>query len=60
MRRGIAAFEGAPVVDATKGYLAFPLPATSFGFVPGVVPLIVDESPVEDEDAVVSVSAEQA
>jgi hypothetical protein len=51
VRRAIAAFEGAPIVDATNDYQTFPLPASSFRFVPGVVPLIVDESPVEDDDA---------
>lgn len=60
VRRAIAALEDAPIVDATKDYLPFPLPATSFRFVPGVVPLIVDESPVEDNDAVYKVSAEKA
>lgn len=58
--RAIAALKEARIVDATKDYLPFPLPATSFRFVPGVVPLIVDESPVEDHDAVYKVSAEKA
>ena len=48
------------VVDATKGYVPFPLPATSFSIVPGTMPLIVDESPVEERDAVYKVSAEKA
>jgi len=58
--RAIAALHGAPVVDATKGYLPFPLPATSFAFVPDVVPLVVDESPVEDDEAVFRVRAATA
>jgi hypothetical protein len=55
--RAIAALGEARVVDVTKNDLPFPLPATSFRFVRGVVPLIVDESPVEEADAVFRVSA---
>jgi hypothetical protein len=51
VRRAIAAFAGAPVVDATNDHPPFPLPDSSFRFLPGVVPLIVDESPVEEDDA---------
>lgn len=51
VRQEIAAFEGAPVVDTTDEYQPFPLPDSSFRFVPGVVPLVVDELPVEDDDA---------
>jgi hypothetical protein len=60
VKRAIAALKEAPIVDATEDYLPFPLPATSFRFVPGVVPLIVDESPVEVHDAVYKVSVEKA
>jgi hypothetical protein len=60
VRRAIAAFDNAPIVDATKEFLPFPLPATSFKFVPGVVPLIVDESPTEEHDVVFGVSAVRA
>lgn len=56
----IAALKDAPIDDATQDYPPFPLPATSFRFVAGVVPLIVDESPVEEHDAVYEVSAEKA
>jgi hypothetical protein len=49
VRKAIAALDDAPIFDATKDYLPFPLPVTRFRFVPGVVPLIVDESPVEEE-----------
>jgi uncharacterized protein YegP (UPF0339 family) len=58
--RAIAALKSAEIVDATKDYLPSPLPETSFELVPGVVPLIVDESPVEEHDAVYQVSAEEA
>lgn len=60
VRRAIAALEDAPVVDAVKDCAPFPLPATSFRFVPGVVPLIVDESPVEEHDVVCTVIADEA
>jgi hypothetical protein len=61
VRRAIGALRGADdIVDATEGYLPVPLPATSFEFVPGVLPLIVDESPVEEHDAVYKVSVEKA
>jgi hypothetical protein len=58
--REIAALEDADIVDATEGYLPFSLPATSFKFVRGVVPLLVDESPGDEHDAVFAVSAEKA
>jgi hypothetical protein len=60
VRKAIAALDDAPIVDATREFLPFPLPVTSFKFVPGVVPLIVDESPVEEHEAVCEVSAERA
>jgi hypothetical protein len=60
VRRAIAALEDADIVDATRGCVPFPLPATSFRFVRGVVPLIVDESPQEEHDAVFAVSAAKA
>jgi hypothetical protein len=60
VRQAIAALEDAPIVDATKGPRRFPLPVRSFKFVPGVVPLIVDESPVEEHEVVFEVSAEEA
>jgi hypothetical protein len=49
VRKAIAALKEARIVDATgtNGYEPIPLPATSFQFVPGVLPLIVEESPVE-------------
>jgi uncharacterized protein YegP (UPF0339 family) len=61
VRRAIATLKGADDIDdATEDYLPSPLPATSFEFVPGVLPLIVDESPVEEHDAVYKVSVEKA
>jgi hypothetical protein len=60
VRKVIAALGDADIVDTTQGYLPFPLPATSFRFVTGVVPLIVDESPSDDHRAVFAVSAEKA
>lgn len=63
VRRAIAALEDACIVDTTKDYVPFPLPATSFRFVHGVIPLVVDESPVEspveEPDADHEVSAEK-
>jgi len=49
VRQAITALRDADVFDATKGYAPFPLPTTSFKLVPGVVPLIVDESPLDDD-----------
>jgi len=65
VRQAIAALEDADIVDTTQDYVPFPLPATSFRFVRGVVPLIVDESPRDEHDAgfhnaVFAVSAERA
>ena len=56
VRNAIAALRDADVFDATEDYAPIPLPATRFALVPGVVPLIVDESPLEDHDAVYTVS----
>jgi hypothetical protein len=56
----LAALKDADIVDATKEYLPFPLPETSFEFVSGVVPLIVDEWPVEEHEAVYKVRAKKA
>jgi hypothetical protein len=53
VRRAIQKLQGA-VPDADVAELVrFALPATSFQFVPGVVPLVVEESPVERDIAVV-------
>jgi hypothetical protein len=38
-----------PVNTTVPGATPFPLPPTSFEFVDGVVPLVVEESPEEDE-----------
>jgi hypothetical protein len=56
VRNAIAALRDADVFDATEDYAPISLPATRFALVPGVVPLIVDESPLEDHDAVYKVS----
>jgi hypothetical protein len=55
VRQAIDALREARVFDATKGYAPFPLPATGFRLVPGVVPLIVDDSPLDPDDAVFTV-----
>jgi hypothetical protein len=60
VRNAIAARKDACIVDATTDYLPFPLPETSFRFLPGVVPLIVDESPVDEHHVFYKVSAEKA
>jgi hypothetical protein len=53
VRRAIQKLQGA-VPDADVAELErFALPATSFRFVPGVVPLVVEEFPVERDIAVV-------
>ena len=53
VRRAIQKLQRA-VPDADVAELVrFALPATSFQFVPGVVPLVVEESPVERDIAVV-------
>jgi hypothetical protein len=59
--KAIAALEDAQgcIVDTTKGYPRFALPAKSFKLVP-CVPLIVDEFPVEAYDTSYKVSAEDA
>lgn len=49
VKDAIDKMDGARVDDTTVGDDPFPLPATSFRIVSGVVPLIVDE--FEDEDA---------
>jgi hypothetical protein len=48
------------VFDTTKGHRPFPLPVTSFRFVPGVVPLIVEESPIEDDEPFLEVRVGRA
>ena len=42
--KAVDALKEAGVYDATKGSAPFPLPAAAFRLVPGVVPLIVDDS----------------
>jgi hypothetical protein len=60
VRQAIAALDDAPIVDVTKGRRPFPLPVRSFKLVRGVVPLIVDESPVEERHAVNELRVENA
>jgi hypothetical protein len=55
VEEAIAAFRvivgGAQVVNTTlPGATPFPLPPTRFEFVDGVVPLVVEESPEEDDE----------
>jgi hypothetical protein len=53
VRRAIQELQGAvPYADVAE-LERFALPATSFRLVPGVVPLVVEESPVERDIAVV-------
>lgn len=60
VRRVIAELEEACVVDATKDYGPVRLRATSFESVPGVVPLIVGDSPLELHDGVYKVLGRKA
>jgi hypothetical protein len=49
--RAIVEDPDTPVANTTlPGATPFPLPPTSFEFVDGVVPLVVDESPEEDDE----------
>jgi hypothetical protein len=60
VKDAIAALREAGIVDMTKKRRGYQLPDTSFEYVSGVVPLIVDESPGEELDRVYAVSIDEA